>query len=74
MPTRTVQKLWFDSSIQKPHHSDYFHTTKEVKTMAYTTPMIEKIADYSEATRGVWFGAWRDILKAKAPFYFDAKL
>jgi hypothetical protein len=47
---------------------------KEVKTMAYTTPMIEKIADYSEATRGVWFGAWRDILKAKAPFYFDAKL
>ena len=34
--------------------------------MAYTTPMIEKIADYSEATRGVWFGAWRDILKAKA--------
>lgn len=31
MPTRTVQKLWFDSSIQKPHHSDYFHTTKEVK-------------------------------------------
>jgi hypothetical protein len=45
-----------------------------VKTMAYTTPMIEKIAGYSEATRGVWFGAWRDILKAKAPFYFDAKL
>ena len=61
-------------SIQKPHHSDYFHTTKEVKTMAYTTPMIEKIAGYSEATRGVWFGAWRDVLKAKAPFYFDAKL
>ncbi len=45
MPTRTVQKLWFDSSIQKPHHSDYFHTTKEMKTMAYTTPTIEKIAD-----------------------------
>ncbi|GEM_PF-938559 len=42
--------------------------------MAYTTPMIEKIAGYSEATRGVWFGAWRDVLKAKAPFYFDAKL
>jgi len=40
--------------------------------MAYTTPMIEKIAGYSEATRGVWFGAWRDILKAKAPFSLRA--
>mgnify|MGYP001644984896 FL=1 len=29
-------------------------------------PVIGEIADYSETTRGVWFGAWRDILKAKA--------
>lgn len=28
--------------------------------------MIGEIADYSETIRGVWFGAWRDILKAKA--------
>jgi len=60
MPTRTVQKLWFDSSIQKPHHSDYFHTTKEVKTMAYTTPTIEKLATYSDVTRGGPRGYFRD--------------
>lgn len=42
MPTRTVQKLWFDSSIQKPHHSDYFHTTKEVKLWHTLPPRSRK--------------------------------
>ena len=65
MPTRTVQKLWFDSSIQKPHHSDYFHTTKEMKTMAYTTPTIEKIADYTEATQGIRRGRSYDLNHAR---------
>mgnify|MGYP000168252601 FL=1 len=65
MPTRTVQKLWFDSSIQKPHHSDYFHTTKEMKTMAYTTPTIEKIADYTEATHGIRRGRSYDLNHAR---------
>ena len=26
----------------------------------YTAPAIEKIADYSEATRGGWRGRWND--------------
>lgn len=70
MPTRTVRKLWFDSSIQKPYHSDYFHTTKEMKIMAYTTPKIEKIADYSDATCGAWRGRGADLHRGRMFVWF----
>ena len=33
----------------------------------YCVPSIEKIASFNEATRGVWFGSFRDIFGAKAP-------
>ena len=38
---------------------------KEVKTMAYTTPMIEKIADYTEATHGIRRGRSYDLNHAR---------
>ena len=33
--------------------------------MAYTTPMIEKIADYSEATHGYWRGRFYDFYRGR---------
>jgi len=33
--------------------------------MAYTTPMIEKIADYTEVTSGYWRGYLLDFLTGR---------
>ena len=36
-----------------------------MKTMAYTTPTIEKIADYTEATHGIRRGRSYDLNHAR---------
>lgn len=38
---------------------------KEVKTMVYTTPVIEKIADYSETTYGAYRGSLADFHRGR---------
>jgi hypothetical protein len=32
----------------------------------YSAPTIEKVADFKESTRGVWFGSFTDIFGGKA--------
>jgi len=32
----------------------------------YSSPAIERVAGFSEATQGVWFGRWTDIFGGKA--------
>lgn len=33
---------------------------------SYVTPEVLEIADYHEATNGLWFGNWRDLFGGKA--------
>ena len=60
-----TQKLWHNFSARKSHPNDCFDIMKEVKTMVYTTPVIEKIADYSETTYGAYRGSLADFHRGR---------
>ncbi|MDG0874256.1 lasso RiPP family leader peptide-containing protein [Paenibacillus thiaminolyticus] len=35
--------------------------------VVYSKPTIEKVASFKESTKGIWIGAYRDLLGAKTP-------
>ncbi len=34
----------------------------------YAAPMMERIGDFHAVTNGVWWGRFRDVFGARAPF------